>query len=102
MPQLGTPVKIDSGDSRLQNVVQRNGKLWTTHTVFLGSGTRAAVQWWQLSTNGVVLQVGRIDDASGNNNFAYPTLAVNANEDMLIGYSRFSATQFLECPWQSW
>ena len=95
LPQLGTTMKIAGGDSSIQNVVQRNGKLWTTHTVFLGSGTRAAVQWWQLTTNGTVTQVARIDDPSGNNHFAYPTLAVNANNDMLIGYSRFGATQYV-------
>ena len=95
MPQMGTATKIDGGDSRMQNLVQRNGTLWATHSVFSSNPARAAVQWWQLTTNGAVLQSARIDDPLGDKHFAYPSLAVNANEDVLIGYSRFGATQFV-------
>src|SRR5439155_4788512 len=56
--------------------------------------TRNAVQWWQLTTAGAVQQRGRIDDASGATFYAYPSIAVNANSDVLIGYSRFSASQY--------
>jgi uncharacterized protein (TIGR03437 family) len=96
-PQLSSAQKIDTGDARLGNVVYRNGSLWTAHTVFLNAGgrpTRSAVQWWQLSTSGDVLQRGRIDDPTGNVFYAYPSIAVNKNNDVLIGYSQFSATQY--------
>ncbi|MEO7676710.1 MAG: hypothetical protein ABIV39_08115, partial [Verrucomicrobiota bacterium] len=96
LPQLAIPAKIDGGDSRIQNVVYRNGKLWATHTVFLPSAapTRTAAQWWQINTNGSVQQVGRIDGGVSNTFFAYPSIAVNKNNDVLIGYSRFSAAQY--------
>ena len=57
--------KIQTNDSRIQNVVQRNGKLWATHTVFYppgGTPTRASVQWWQVQTDATVLQRGLVDD----------------------------------------
>jgi hypothetical protein len=41
------------------------------------------------------LQFGRIDDGVPPLTFyAYPSLAVNKNNDVLIGYSRFSSSQF--------
>lgn len=95
-PQLGDSRRIDNGDSRMMNVVYRNGALWCVQTVFLPAGapTRSSVQWWQLTTAGAILQRGRIDDAGGTFFHAYPSIAVNSTNDALIGYSRFSANQF--------
>jgi len=95
-PQSGSVEKIMCDDARMQNCVYRNGSLWCTHTVFLpaGSGTHSAVQWWKLSTAGATLQRGRIEDLSGTIFYAFPSLAINKNEDVLIGHSRFSASQF--------
>jgi|GEM_PF-2977425 len=97
LPQLGTSQKLDQGDSRILDCVYRNGKIWAAHTVLLPSvnPTRCAAQWWQINTNGAVLQVGRIDDPSGTTSYAYPTIGVNKNDDAMIGYSRFSATQYV-------
>lgn len=95
-PQLdGNPV--NAGDDRLHTLLYRNGKLWVAHHVFLPAGapTRAAAQWWSLNaTTGAVLQRGRVDSGTSTTWFTYPTLAVNSSEDMLIGYSRFSTTQY--------
>lgn len=96
-PQAGTLDKIQVNDSGMQNVVYRNGSLWCAHTIFLPAGgpTRSSVQWWQVNpTNASVQQRGRVDDASGNLFYAFPSIAVNSNNDVLIGYSRFSATQY--------
>ncbi|MBI4552699.1 MAG: T9SS type A sorting domain-containing protein [Candidatus Latescibacteria bacterium] len=96
-PQLGSTQKIDAGDSRMQNTLYRNGSLWCAHTVFLpagGSPARSAVQWWRLTPDGAVEQQGRIDDTAGPTSYAYPSIAVNRNNDVLIGFSRFSATQY--------
>ncbi|HEX5736202.1 MAG TPA: C25 family cysteine peptidase [Blastocatellia bacterium] len=97
-PQMGSAVKIQSNDSRMRNVVYRNGSLWTTHTVFLpagGAATRSAVQWWQIDPGTLAIQQrARIDDATGTNFFAFPSIAVNSAADVFIGYSRFSAGQF--------
>ncbi len=96
-PQLGSATGIMTNDARIQNVVYRNGSLWTTHTIFLPTGapTRSSVQWWEINpSNGSVIQRGRIDDSSGNTFYAFPSIAVNLVNDALVGYSRFSATQY--------
>ncbi len=95
-PQSGTANKIAENDDRMSNTVYRNGSIWGVHTVFLPAGavTRSAVQWWQVSTTGTILQRGRIDDGSATEHFAFPSIAVNNSNDALIGYSKFSPSIF--------
>jgi subtilisin-like proprotein convertase family protein len=96
-PQLGSTRMIQTNDSRIQNVVYRNGSLWFAHTIFLpGSGTPtySAVQWWELDPSGAIKQRGRVEDAAGQMFYAFPSIAVNKNNDVLIGYSRFSSQQY--------
>jgi hypothetical protein len=96
-PQLGSYFKVDTGDSRLQNCVLRNGSIWCAHTIFLPAAkpTRAAVQWFQLDpTAGRLVQIGRVDDATATRFYAYPTIAVNRSNDVVVGYSRFTATDY--------
>ncbi|MGA1999184.1 MAG: hypothetical protein ABSG52_04270 [Terriglobales bacterium] len=103
-PQLNGDANhlIDAGDDRMSNVVYRNGSLWTTHAVFLpaSSPTRSAVQWWQLSPTdtGTVppQQMGRIDDSTAANFYSWPSIAVNRNNDLLLGFAHFSSTIFAE------
>ncbi len=95
-PQSNSTAKISNNDSRILNVVYRNGSLWAAQTVFLPytNATRSAVQWWEIATNGLVRQAGRIDDSSGVNFYAFPSISVNKFGDALIGYSRFSPNQY--------
>jgi|GEM_PF-2950470 len=95
-PQLGNSQGINTGDSRLYEVVLNNGTLWTAHTINLPAitPTRSSVQWWQVKPDGTILQVGRLDDPSATVFCAYPSLAVNTNGDVLMGYSEFSATTY--------
>ena len=96
-PQLGSVRKLNAGDSVVQNTVYRNGSLWCVQTVFLpagGAATRSSIQWWQLTTSGLIQQRDRIDDPAGNLFYAFPSIAVNQHNDALIGYSRFSSTQY--------
>ena len=94
--QAGTTNRIYITDSRIQNVVYRNGALWATHHVFLPTNnpTRVSAQWWSFSPGGTVLQFGRMDDPTGAKMFAYPSIGVNRYEDVLLGYTRFAANQF--------
>jgi hypothetical protein len=66
-PQLGSATGITTNDDRIQNVIYRNNALWAAHTIFLpfNNATRSAVQWWQFSPTGTVLQRGRVDDPGG-------------------------------------
>lgn len=96
-PQLGSDERINTVDARMENMVYRNGKLWATHHVYLPAGQnpqRSAVQWWNLSPEGEVLQWGRVDDPDGGMFFAFATIAVNAVEDVLIGFGSFSENQY--------
>ncbi len=95
-PQSGTTTKINLNDDRMSNTVYRNGSIWGVHTVFLPTSgvTRSAVQWWQLNTSGAIIQRGRIDDATGTNFFAFPSIAVNTYNDAVIGYAKFSSGIF--------
>ncbi len=96
-PQKDTAVEIQNNDSRMLSVVYRNGSLWCAHSAFLPAmaPTRTAAQWWQITPGtGAVVQFGRVDDGTGANFYAFPTIAVNAQNDVLLGYSCFSATTF--------
>lgn len=95
-PQASTTNRIFIGDARMQSVVFRNGALWAAHHVYLPTNApnRVSVQWWCFTPSGLVLQHGRVDDPSSVKNFAYPSIAVNRYEDVLIGYTRFAGNQY--------
>ncbi len=99
-----TPMRIESGDAFIRsNVVFRNGSIWYPQTVGLPAGglTRTAAQWTQLDTAGVVVQGGRVDDptATATNGgiwYNYPSISVNANNDVLFGFSDFESDDFAD------
>lgn len=96
-PQRGTTRRIDTGDDRILSAVFRNGSLWFSHTVYLPAGgpNRTAAQWLEVDTGSWrIRQLGRIDDPSGRELFAFPTLAVNSAGHALIGMSQFAADRF--------
>ena len=98
-PQSGlSTVKVQNNDSSIGNVVYRNGHLWFAHTVFLpagGSPTHSAIQWYQVSPTLGTRQFGRIEDTTATNYYAFPSIAVNRFNDVLIGFSRFASTQYV-------
>lgn len=96
LPQLNNTNKIYAGDSRIQNVHFRDGLLYAAQTVFLPTGNpnHAAVQWWAITGGGVVQHFDRVDDPGGTNMFAYPSIAANRYQDVLVGYSRFSPLEY--------
>ena len=51
---------------------------------------RTAVQWWNLETNATIIQRGYIQDTNGVKQYTFPSIAVNKNNDVLIGYSGFT------------
>jgi len=92
--QISESRKIAVNDSRISSAQMINGKIWCAHHIGLPATgfTHTAVQWWELSTSGAVLQRGRIDDPTGLTSRYYPTIAVNDDEDVLIGYTISSPT----------
>ncbi|MGI8952509.1 MAG: T9SS type A sorting domain-containing protein [Chitinophagaceae bacterium] len=88
---------VDAANSRTCSLILQGGSLWAVQKIGLptNSPTRASTQWWEINpTNGGVAQFGRIDDATGANMYFNPSLAVNINRDVLIGYSHFSNSQY--------
>ena len=98
-----TPCKIESADSQVRSSpVYRNGNLWYAQTIGLPAGvlTRTAAQWTKItaSTAPAFLDGGRVDDptataTNGGKWYDHVALSVNANEDMMIGFTQFSSTQ---------
>ncbi len=88
-PQLDEPRKLSANDARISSAVMVNGQVWCAHHIGLPATgyNHTAVQWWQLSSSGAVLQRGRIDDPSGIASRYYPSIAVNPAENVLIGYT---------------
>jgi hypothetical protein len=96
-PQQGTTAKIASGGADFTHVSLRNGLITAAQTIFLpagGSPTHTAIQWWQLTREGFVASRGRIEDPSGETYYAFPSVASNTRNDLILGYSTFSAQQF--------
>ncbi len=91
-PQLNDERKINTGDARIQTVVERNGLLWACHTITLNG--RTVIQWMQLSPTGNILQTNRIAMGGANAFRAYPSLAVTADESVIIGYNLFSTSAY--------
>lgn len=96
-PQFGINQGVDLGDTRVQTCRYRDGSLWVTQNAHLplDTPTRCAAQWWQFRPDGTVEQFGRVEDPTGVSMYAYPSLAVNVYRDVLLGYSRFSSSQYV-------
>lgn len=95
-PQKSSDDRIAMIDSRISNLVLRKGALWAAQTIYLpvAAPDHAAVQWWQISSEGNVLQRGRLEEEGGS--FGFPSIAVNRNNEVLLGCSRFSPDIFPE------
>ena len=98
LPQLGSPELIYAGSSDLINVIFRDSTLWAAQTIFVPAGTNtpthSAAQWWEITTGGTIRQQGRVEDPAGGLSYAYPSISINTNDDVLLGYSSFSASQY--------
>lgn len=78
--------QIDTGDTRILNVVYRNGHLYATHTVSDGTNTKTEVAWYEIAPSPLALvQQGRVSDPTRF--YYYPSIAVNANGDIALGFS---------------
>ena len=107
LPQSGSATGIEVNDSRINsNAVFRNNTVWFTHTVaFPASATTSAqiqhtaAQWLQVDTSANFLQGGRIVDptatpTNGGSWYTFPSIAVNASNDVVVGFTRGSSSTF--------
>jgi hypothetical protein len=102
LPQIGGH-PMDAGDSRILNAVFRNGHIYYAQTIGLGGSAfnpaRTAAQWVEVDTSGNFVQGGRIVDptatsANGGHWYAYPSIAVNKNNDIMVGISNFQSSAY--------
>jgi hypothetical protein len=97
---------VDAGDSRFGNAVFRNDHVWYAQTIAMppggnGYGIHTAVQWVELSTTGAFVQGGRVEDLganpwNGGHSYAFASIAVNARDDALVGFSEFQSDDFVD------
>jgi len=96
-PQLGTTDLIQTNDDRINNLQQRNGMLWCAHNIFLpatGTATRCSAMWWEIDTTGTPVQNGIVDDPTNTVFYAFPSIAVNAAGDALMGFAYLSSNLY--------
>jgi hypothetical protein len=99
---------IDVGDAQVRsNPVFRNGRVWYSQTIALPAGgltvnSRFVAQWTSVTaTTGVFVDGGRVEDATatlnnGGKHFIYPSLGVNKNNDVLMGFSELESDDYVD------
>ncbi len=90
-PQKNTGQLTASGDRNPKVTVVQNGFIWFSQTINFNG--RAAVQWHQIKMDGTIVQTGLI--SSENSSYIQTTLAVNKNNDVLIGFQETSSEMFI-------
>ena len=83
--QPGAP-NVENDSARFgSNIVNVNGSLWAAHAI-RGVNNNSVIRWYQIdeATN-TVIQSGEIQDP--NLDFYYPSIAVNDQGTVVIGYS---------------
>lgn len=95
VPALGSTTALDHTIGvRVMNAVYRNGFVWASHDV--SANGRSAVRWYQIDPQTLsTAQVGTVADASLH--YFYGGIAVNANNDVVIGFSGADASQYAGC-----
>jgi|GEM_PF-1324185 len=94
--QQGTSTEIETGDTRLVNVVFRNGLLWTAHTVAANWGEAenvSAIQWFQINTGAGVISQQHIYGHPSSYYFC-PTLMVDGQGNLIMVFNRVSETEY--------
>ncbi|MFN7946457.1 MAG: hypothetical protein U0Z53_13990 [Blastocatellia bacterium] len=95
-PQPGARIEIETGDTRLGNVIFRNGSLWAAHTVAANwdePSNVSAIQWFQINTGaGTVAQ----QHIYGHPSFSYfcPTMMVDGRGNLIMVFNRVSETEY--------
>lgn len=90
-PQSGGGL-VPTLDGRLMNAVYRNGTVWTAHAVNVGG--RSGCRWYSINPTlpPTTAMTGSIDDPVRA--YYFPGVSVNANGDMVVGFSGSASAQF--------
>ena len=103
MPQSGTTSRIESNDRRTLDAVWRDNFLWLTTTINPNSGVdrnEATALWVKIDTSSLASlsltdsgTIGGEDIAAGAYT-TFPSIAVNAAEDVVVGFSASASSIF--------
>jgi hypothetical protein len=97
VPQLGSTAEIEAGEFVVySSIMKRNGYVWLTHAIDVGSGKKG-FRWLKVdATSNTVVDSGDIGGRPNDLglNFYYPSIAVNDNEDVVIGFSGSSGSAY--------
>jgi len=101
-PQLGTPVLVDTNDRRTLDAVWRSDNLYVTTMVNPAAGLPDAGEvtslWAQVDTSTLatlaLADLGMIggEDIAPQTFTTFPSIAVNKNDDVAVGFSALAAT----------
>jgi hypothetical protein len=97
LPQLGSSTGIYGGDAKITNAVFRNNTLYATHSVYrpaAGTPTHMAVHWVTEDAVTGAKQDGFIEDPTGVTSYAFPSIAVDFDNDVLIANGVFSKNAY--------
>ncbi len=97
-PQKGTSSRPFLFEPRFWSVAEHNGSLWAVHHV---NSTRARVRWYEIDLGGwpaggtpSLAQTGEID-LGGDLHTYFPSIHVDAAENVAITYARSSADEYI-------
>jgi hypothetical protein len=90
-PQKGTDKRTASGDRNPKNLVLQGGYIWFSQAV--NCEGRSAVQWHQMTTDGFIVQSGRISHPQRS--YIQTTIAVNRRLDVLVGFQETGPDMFI-------
>ena len=87
---------LETGDTRLTNVIFRHGMLWTAHTVAANWGlgpSVAAIHWLQINPRaGCVMQQGCY--SAPRHHYFCPAVMVDGEGNMLLVFNRASEAEY--------
>lgn len=90
-PQKDTEQKTASGDRNPKVLAVQNGYIWFSQAINYNG--RSAVQWHQVDMDGSIVQTGLL--SSETSSYIQTTLAVNKNNDVLVGFQECSSEMFI-------
>jgi len=94
--------RLDTADVRMADTVFRDGRLWAVHSGALPvapATERTAVFWYEIDPANMpspIVQSGVLDPGATDAHHFFPSIAVNANGDVCLGFSRSDDSGFAE------
>jgi hypothetical protein len=93
-PQKGGDIIITTRDAGVYNAVFRDGSIYTAHNVAYdwGSGPVCAIRFYQIKTNGELVQ----EITYGKNGYSYffPVVMLDSKKNVMMGFNRCSKSTY--------